>query len=229
MTDSTLAEHSATDEDTGEDTGKQKLRWAARAVVPLVVVCILGLAGWWGFSGTQHHSYDSQSSTDDVLRLSKGQTYIVSVPGGISVLQQRGITLSSQCELLVGSTLTQISITAYTADSRTVNAVGTFVAPASGSAQLRCTGLSSVWVDDSDNSAFDFSGLCLLIAIFTGALALVIRLQLGWLAYSGSATDQQLSDGTHRAGDQVETGVQVVCRPVTDEEVTGGDGGDISG
>ncbi|SOD73360.1 hypothetical protein SAMN05892883_2652 [Jatrophihabitans sp. GAS493] len=227
----------------------------AAAFVPLLVLATLSLIGWRILDGIQSHSYNSSGAAPDSVELIQGETYVLSAAGGVAGLAERGITLTTQCQIVSGGRVQPLTVTPYTADSRTVNAIATFRSPVSGAARLLCTGISPVWVDDSQDSPPDYAGLLLVAGIAFGLAAIVIRLYFGYAAgASGDGDDQGAgtgngSDALNSSGgddQQVEAAVGVrVAEEIRggagggsdraadagvhpDDEVTGADGGDVS-
>ncbi|SDJ29274.1 hypothetical protein SAMN05444157_2677 [Frankineae bacterium MT45] len=208
-------------------------RRLASAFLPLVVLAILGLIGWRILDAIQTHSFNSSGSAPDSVQLVEGQTYVLSAQGGVGGLAARGITLTSQCQIVSGGRVQPLTVTPYTADSRTVNAIATFQSPVSGAARLLCTGITPVWVDDSEDAAPDYAGLLLVAAIGFGLAAVVIRLYFGYAAGATDGGDSDLGDG-----EQVEAAVGVGvadesagrsdARVDPDGEVPGADSGDVS-
>jgi hypothetical protein len=178
------------------------------AVVLLVAAALFG--GLYRVAdGLEKHSYNSGAVPPDTVQLTQGRTYQISVPGGRKALASRGISTSvGQCSVTQQSGVSQnLSVTALSNDVRPTNAIATFVSPVSGSVHLDCGPWGAVYVDNADDTGWDYAGLFLLL---TG-ICLTLAVALG------------LSALYARHGDQVQRGVGLGAG---DHEVGHRDGGD---
>jgi hypothetical protein len=148
--------------------------------VLLLVAAALYFALFAIFRSTGHHAYDSGAAPTTVT-LTAGKQYQLAVRGGRPALMSRGASADRpQCSWSTGSVAGQpLAVNPLPADARSVNVVATFVAPISDQVRITCAGWSAVFVDDSNDSAFDRGGLFLLLA--TMALTTGLALGLGVL------------------------------------------------
>lgn len=185
------------------------MRFRGVIAVALLLAAVLFGGLYRVADGLEKHSYNSGAAPPDTVTLTQGRTYQISVPGGRKALARQGIsTKVAQCSLSQPSGNTQtLTVTLLSNDVRPTNAIATFVAPLSGPVHINCGPWGAVYVDDADNTGWDYAGLFLLLT----AICLTLAVALG------------LSALYARHGDQVERGVEV---GVGDHEVGRGDGGD---
>jgi hypothetical protein len=169
-------------------------RGTLAAVALLVGVTCAGLA--WVFSATESHAY-THGPAPQVVHLSSGRQYLLSVPGGYRALVKRANVLTPQCTYTpqptdgAAATL-PLAVEPFGADTKATNAVGSFVAPMTGDLRIECLGWGAVYVDDADDSSFDMSTL--LVAVASVALFVAVGLGLsalrGLLAEAHSRTNE---------------------------------------
>ena len=182
----------------------------------IAVVLLLAAALFGGLyrvaDGLEKHSYNSGAAPPDTAKLTQGRTYQISVPGGRKALASRGISTSvGRCSVTQQSGVSQnLSVTPLSNDVRPTNAIATFVSPVSGSLHLDCGPWGAVYVDNADNTGWDYAGLFLVLT----AICLTLAVALG------------LSALYARHGDQVQRGVEAGAG---DQEVGHLDGGDSLG
>jgi hypothetical protein len=178
------------------------------AVVLLVTAALFG--GLYRVAdGLEKHSYNSGAVPPDTVKLTQGRTYQISVPGGRKALAKRGISTSvAQCSVTLQSGVSQnLAVTPLSNDVRPTNALATFVSPVSGSVHLDCGPRGAVYVDDADNTGWDYAGLFLLLTVICLTLAVALGLSALYA----------------RHDDQVQRRVRAGAG---DHEVAGPDGGD---
>lgn len=198
-----------------------------RLAVPATLLVLLGvlLLGLYRVSSvTEKHSYSSGATAPANVHVTSGKSYTLSVHGGISGLQHRGVSIvSPNCTWsLAGSAAQALPVAMEKADTKATNQVGTFVAPATGETHVQCAGWGAVFVDNADNAGGDLAGVFLLGGTVALTLGLVVAL---------AAARQFLGRPSGPAGedDEVETPVDVLSWGVrADREVAGGDGGDVA-
>ena len=161
-----------------------------RGVIAMVLLLAAVLCGglYRIADGAEKHSYNSGARPPATAKVTTGHQYEISVPGGRKALEKRGISTDvAQCSLSEGgASPTALTIRPLSADVRPTNAVATFVSPLSGRVHLDCGPWGAVYVDDADDSAWDFSGLFLVLA----ALFLTAGVALGLSAlYARTARD----------------------------------------
>jgi hypothetical protein len=192
--------------------GSFVMRFRGIIAVVLLLAAVLFGGLYRVADGLERHSYNSGAVPPDKVTLTQGRTYQISVPGGRKALAQRGISTSvAQCSVTQPSGVSQhLNVTLLSTDVRPTNAIATFVAPVGGSVHIDCGPWGAVYVDDADNSGWDYAGLFLLLT----ALCLTLAVALG------------LSALYARHGDQAEPGVGAGAG---DHEVAHGAGGDSLG
>ena len=193
------------------------LRHRGFFAVVLVVAAALFAGLYRVADGAEKHSYNSGAVPPTTVRLTQGHSYEISVPGGRDALANRGIaTAQAQCSWSQeGRPDEVLNVTAISAGVRPTHAIATFVAPVSGQVHINCPEWGAVYVDDSDDSGWDYAGLFLVLTAI--CLTLGVALLLSAL-YARSA-------GRSRDDDEVEAGV--AARGGYDE-VGGPDGGDVA-
>ncbi|HEY3091076.1 MAG TPA: hypothetical protein VGJ59_23765 [Jatrophihabitantaceae bacterium] len=189
--------------------GSFVLRYRGVIAVVLLLAAVLFGGLYRVADGVEKHSYNSGAVPPDTVQLTQGRTYQISVPGGRKALAKRGISTSvAQCSVTLRSGVSQnLTVTPLSNDVRPTNALATFVAPVSGSVHLDCGPWGAVYVDDADNTGWDYAGLFLLLT----AICLTLAVALG------------LSALYARHDDEVQRGVGAGAG---DHEVAGPDGGD---
>ena len=179
-----------------------------RGVIAVALLLAAALCGglYRIADGSEKHSYNSGAQPPATVQLTTGHTYEISVPGGHKALQKRGIsTAAALCSLSRdGASPMTLTVTPLSADVRPTNAVATFVSPLSGRVHLDCGSWGAVYIDDSDDSAWDFSGLFLVLA----ALFLTAGVALGLSAlYARTARDDhEIERGVGVGGGRHEVG-----------------------
>jgi hypothetical protein len=146
----------------------------------LAVVLLLAAVLFGGLyrvaDGMERHSYNAGAVPPQTVKLTSGHRYEISVPGGRKALANRGISATAaDCSLSqAGGVSTPLTVTVISTDVRPTNALATFVSPVSGQVHLDCGPWGAVYVDDADDSGWDFAGLFLVLTAIclTGGLAL---------------------------------------------------------
>lgn len=200
---------------------------AAKAVVA-VALFLLGLvcAGLYRvIIGTEHHAYATSAVAPDTVHLTTGQTYQLSVPGGVHALQKRGADVSTaRCSYRVGGgPLRELQVQASGPGTKATNTVGTFVAQETGDTHIDCFGWTPLFVDDSDDAATDVAGGLLVL----GVILLTAGLGLGLSALRAAGGDADESAWAAREDDEIQRLVNVVHVRSRDQEVGGADGDDV--
>jgi hypothetical protein len=164
--------------------------------------------------GMERHSYNAGAVPPQTVKLTSGHQYEISVPGGRKTLANRGVsTTAADCSLSQnGGVSTPLTVTPISADVRPTNALATFVSPVSGQVHLDCGPWGAVYVDDADDSGWDFAGLFLVLT----AICLTCGLALGLSALYAARSA--------RDDDEIQRGVGVLG---ADHEVGAGDADDV--
>jgi hypothetical protein len=194
----------------------------AAAATGLIIAALLFGALYRIVSGTEHHAYAPGAVAPNSVHLTLGKTYLLSAAGGVKDLQARGVDVATpQCEWSVGGAGSQaLTVTAAGSQTKATDVVGTFEAPYTGDVHIDCLGWGPMFVDNADTSAPDVAGWLLLIAtvMLTAGIALAL------------ATLREISERSQhppRQDDEIERLVDVVRGRAEDDEVLGGDGGDV--
>src|SRR5262245_24410616 len=130
---------------------------------PIAVVLLLAGVLFGGLyrvaDGVEKHSYNAGAVPPQTVQLTKGNQYQISVPGGRDALAKRGISATAvQCSITPSSGgPVQLTVTPISQDVRPTNALATFTSPLTGRAHLDCGAWGAVYVDDSDDSSWDFA------------------------------------------------------------------------
>lgn len=202
------------------------LMWRYRGVVAVVMlIAAVFFAGLYRVAdGAEKHSYNVGAVPPTTVKLTTGRTYEISLRGGRAALEARGLRpKDAHCSWSLGSSdvWQPLTVTPLSEDVRPTHAVATFIAPASGPVRIDCAEWGAVYVDDADNSGWDYAGLfvvltalCLFLCVALGASALYAR-------SSHSARAHRSGDG-----DEVESRVDILHGH---GEVSGSDAGDVAG
>lgn len=159
-----------------------------RRGIAAIVLVVLGLLLWLGYrlaEGSEGHAYVEGATPPSDYALTAGDTYSISVPGGVDRADFPAV-LSCSVTPAGGESAT-VEVTREGDGSRALNQIGRFVAPTSGRAAVSCSTLPPVFVDDADDTGLDLAGLCLVLACL--ALAVGLPLLLSSLRTSSSGSD----------------------------------------
>jgi hypothetical protein len=197
-------------------------------VAALLIAAGIVLCGLYRvLSGTEHHAFSADALPPKSVHVTAGTTYHLAVHGGVDALIKRGAVLSApQCDWSVGDNAPDaLTVSAYDANTKATDAVGTFIAPFTGNLRITCAGWGPIFVDDADNSSSDVAGWML----FFGVIALTLGGALAVAAWraSSEARAAAWSDGAAGEGDQIERGADIELVRVGDIEVGSPDGGDV--
>jgi hypothetical protein len=197
------------------------------AVAVVLLVAGILLAGLYRVtSGTERHAYSSNAVPPSTVHVTVGHTYLISVPGGVSALQDHDLNPSGlRCEWSSGGSATQaLSVQLYGPDSKATDAIGTFGAPVNGDIHLDCIGWGAVFVDDADHAGGDLAGLFLVLCILALTLGAALGLSALRLRRAGAV---QHSARAARENDEIERLVHLVHVRSDDGEVPDPDGDDV--
>ena len=148
------------------------------AIAVLLVVLGLGLCVLWRIaSGTEQHSWDRGAVAPADVELTVGHSYAISIPGGVATETENHVSPNSlMCAATApGIGTQQLTLAAEPDDSKATEQIASFVSPVTGSVDVSCRRLTSVFVDDSDGAGFDFAG----VVLWLGVLALAVGLPIG--------------------------------------------------
>lgn len=164
----------------GDSVGPVSFVMRFRAVIAVVLLLAAVLFGglYRVADSLEKHSYNSGAVPPDTVTLTQGRTYQISVPGGRKALDKRGIsTKAGLCSLSQPSGVTEnLTVTPLSNDVRPTNAIATFVAPLSGPVHIDCGPWGAVYIDDADNTGWDYAGLFLLLTAICLTLAVALGL-----------------------------------------------------
>lgn len=201
------------------------LAWRYRGIGAVVmVIAAVFFAGLYRVADSaEKHSYNVGAVPPTTVKLTAGRTYEISLPGGRAALLARGFSpKDARCSWSPGSSdvWQPLTVTPLSSDLRPTHAIATFVAPVGGRVHIDCAEWGAVYVDDADNSGWDYAGLfvvltaiCLFLAVALGASALYAR---------SSRSVRATGRGD---GDEVERRVDILDRH---GEVSGPDAGDVT-
>jgi hypothetical protein len=196
----------------------QVKRYKGPIAVALIIATVLFAGLYRVANGVEKHSYNAGAVPPTTVELTSGHNYEISVPGGRKALINRGVAVTpAQCSWSNSAvTGQQVPVTVLSADVRPTHALATFTSPVSGRVHIDCAGWGAVYVDDSDNSGWDYAGLFLVLTTVCLTLAVAV----------GLSSMYPRSTWSPRNRHQVETGVEPLA---AQREVGGTDGGDVSG
>ena len=168
------------------------------AVVAGTVLVLGGLAAWALYvqsSGDEPHAYARDGKPPAYVQVEAGKTYRISVRGGVATEARAGIAPDAlTCTAArPGQAPGALNLTTESADTKATNDIASFVSATSGRLHVECARLGTVFVDNAEDSAFDWSSLWLVLA----SLALVIGtpLVLSMLRGAGGGSpDGSLAD-----------------------------------
>ena len=170
----------------------QALRPIVAVVLLLVGVACFGL--WRVLAGSEQLPYRSDAGPQSGVRVTRDATYTLAVPGGVQAMLARGVptagtqdnpTISLQCTFTSGGQVNQsLATSAESTATKATNTIGSFVAPTSGTIVVACQGWGAVFVTDSDDRAFDGSGLALLIGSIAFAVGACLAVGVGYSVWA---------------------------------------------
>jgi hypothetical protein len=196
---------------------------ARAAAATAMIIAALLLGGLFRIlSGTEHHAFAKGAVAPDSARVTIGDTYTLSTPGGVQKLLDRGVDPNRpQCEWSVNGSASQaLTVVAAGAGTKAVNVVGTFVAPYTGNIHVDCLGWGPMFLDDAPGSAPDYAGWLLLLA----TISLTLGVAVGMSSLRAVGAD---SERAARENDEIERLVHAVHVRSDDHEVPRRDGGDV--
>jgi hypothetical protein len=174
--------------------GRDAARLTGRAAVAvaLIALAVVFAVLYRIENSREDHSYNSGSPPPVNVKITLGQQYEVSTPGGMSrLIAQGGLPSALNCNYtpVDGTQTRQLNTTALPTDTRTTHSVATFIAPVSGVVRIECRALGATYIDDADNVGSDPAGLFLLlctIALTLGAaLGLSVLYRRGFAGLAG--------------------------------------------
>jgi hypothetical protein len=143
--------------------------------------------------GSERHAYNSQSTPPSAVRLTQGKHYQLSTVGGQTAMAaaDEQIATANCVWQLPGGAPGPLGVTGLSPDSGATHVVGTFVAPATGSIEITCSGLGPVFIDDADNSGTDLALAFLLLSSGLATVGVVLGL---WALHEGLLTPKADAD-----------------------------------
>jgi hypothetical protein len=116
-------------------------------------------------NSSEDHSYNSGATPPLTVHVTLGRQYEISTPGGPKALTARVGAGSLNCNYTAvnGSSTDALDTTRLDDGTRTTHAVGTFIAPVTGSVRIECRALTATFIDDADDVSGDPAGLFLLL------------------------------------------------------------------
>jgi hypothetical protein len=182
-------------------------------VVVAVVGLLVGFAAlgvWRVASGSQDLPFDNGAAPPASVQVTKSVTYSLAVPGGAQAMLAHGVpgrstagqqVLALQCTWSSaganGTSGLALDVTAESTSTKAENTVGHFVAPVTGRIHVDCSGWGAMFVPDSDDRPYDWSGLALVVAVVAltvGAALGLSELRLAMLRGRERRADDELID-----------------------------------
>jgi hypothetical protein len=148
--------------------------------VVLVVAGLLLCVLYRVTSGSEQHSFATGAVAPFDVSVTKGHSYSIGYPGGVDREVALGVDpVQLTCtESQTNGASTRMAITAEQVGTKATNQIATFVSPVTGPVHIACQGLTSVFVDNSDDARTDFSGFFLLLGTIALALGLPLMLSV---------------------------------------------------
>jgi hypothetical protein len=143
--------------------------------VVATVLVLGGLAAWALYvqgSRDEPHAYARGGNPPAYVQVEIGKTYRIAVRGGVPAETRAGVAPDAlTCTAArPGESPGMLNLTDENADTKATNDIASFTAAFTGRLHVECSGLGPVFVDNAADSAFDWSGVWLVLA----SLALVI-------------------------------------------------------
>lgn len=157
-----------------------------RLLITGAALILLGLAAWALYavqSGREPHAYTAGGDPPNYVKVAAGHTYRLAIPGGVKREIALGVQPSTlQCTAAApGQAPGALPVTAAQTDTKATDEIGSFVSTVTATVHIECDRVGAVYVDNASDSAFDWSGVWLVLA----ALALVIGIPLTLSALRG--------------------------------------------
>ena len=170
-----------------------------RSVVVGVLLIVLGLGSWSLYvrqSGNEPHAYARAGDPPTYVQLKAGETYLISIRGGINRELALGVDPSAlQCTAArPGQSRGALRLEAYEPGTKAMDAIASFASAITGSVHLECAGIGPVFVDDAEDSPFDWSGLWLVLTSIALAAGLPLTLSGLRRATAAPAEPSERSD-----------------------------------
>lgn len=155
----------------------------ALAAAVSVLIAIVASAGAFLGHRTEHHAY-AGGAAPAAVQVTAGHTYRLSVPGGVSKAERTESISGVACTFTRSGVAGAVALTTYPEDDTTkaTNVIATFIAPVGGRIVITCAGLASVYVDDADDSGFDWATLLLVLASLAALVFVGTASSLLWTA-----------------------------------------------
>ena len=160
------------------------------ATLALLLLSVVFAVSYRIADGAEHHSYNVGALAPDMVHVTSGHQYEISIPGGVSVLNRRGVDVDSlTCTYSTADSGPQsLTITSLGNGTRTTHAVATFIGPTTGMIHIDCPSLgSAAFVDDADNAAGDPAGLFVLLTTITLTFGIALLLSVLYDRFGGGS------------------------------------------
>lgn len=150
-----------------------------RALLAGGLLVLVGFASWVLYavqSRGEAHSYAPGKVPPTYVRLERGHTYWISIPGGVRAVTAAGLDPKHlQCTASgAGEAPGALPVSGEAGDTKLITRIASFIAGSSGSVHIACRGIGAVYVDNAADASYDWSGLELVLA----SLALAVGLPL---------------------------------------------------
>ena len=189
--------------------------------VVLLVLAVACVGGYRVVSSNEHHAYAASGVPAVSSQVTTGQTYFLSVPGGVNALAKAGVDANHlQCQWSApGSGAQLLAVVPLGTSTKATDAIATFLGPYTGPIAVTCVGWGAVFIDDAADASTDYAGMLLLLA----TIAFTIGVPLALAGLHG----RRRSAGAPGEDEEVERLVHVVRVRAEDEEVLDSHGGDV--
>jgi hypothetical protein len=161
---------------SGERAGSRLLAGAVLLIVALVLFAASRVV-----AAGQRHAYDPGASPPASYAVTAGTSYQLSAARSVSELKKAGLLGNLACFTTSATgEQTPLTLSSVADDDRNLHLFATFVAPATGSVQVSCTGIPGVFVDDADDAAPDRSAVLVLLSGAIGLLGVIAACSGGY-------------------------------------------------
>lgn len=175
---------------------------------PLIVGPLLAIAGLvcWALyvraTNTEHHSYAHGGNPPTYVKVEAGTTYGIAIHGGVRRETKLGLEPGTlQCTAARhGEAPSPLELTAESVDTKATDRIGSFVSNVNGEITVQCSGIGPVFIDNSSDASYDWSGVWLVFA--SVLLAIGLPLTLSGLRRAGRRVDPASAGGLEFGGDR---------------------------
>lgn len=151
------------------------------AGVALILFAVVLYAGSRWIAGRQSHAYDPGASPATTYPVTAGRTYELSSATSVKRLMDSGALSTLACTWSAdGQVANQLALTGTLADERNLHQFALFTAPITGSIQVKCTDVPSVFIDDADDTAPDWAATLIILTVLVAVTGAVLAVAGGY-------------------------------------------------